>query len=55
MVKRDYRWWDIRPGVWVDVFCRPMFVFECANDETKSFTRQQFGETDFANYSSQVI
>ncbi|CAA21520.2 DM10 domain-containing protein [Caenorhabditis elegans] len=55
MVKRDYRWWDIRPGVWVDVFCRPMFVFECANDETKSFTRQQFGETDFANYSSQIL
>uniref|UniRef100_A0A1I7U0V3 DM10 domain-containing protein n=1 Tax=Caenorhabditis tropicalis TaxID=1561998 RepID=A0A1I7U0V3_9PELO len=54
MPRRDYRWWDIRPGVWVDVFCRPMFVFECANDETKSFIRQQFGETDFANYSSQM-
>ncbi|PIC17307.1 hypothetical protein B9Z55_023593 [Caenorhabditis nigoni] len=55
MPRRDYRWWDIRPGVWVDVFCRPMFVYECANDETKSFIRQQFGETDFANYSSQIL
>ncbi|CAI5455421.1 unnamed protein product [Caenorhabditis angaria] len=55
MPRRNYRWWDIRPGVWIDVFCRPMFVFECATEETKNFIRQQFGETDFAHYSSQIL
>uniref|UniRef100_A0AC34REY5 DM10 domain-containing protein n=1 Tax=Panagrolaimus sp. JU765 TaxID=591449 RepID=A0AC34REY5_9BILA len=47
--RRYYRADKIRPGMWIDVFKRPMYIFDCDGDQTKSFLKQQFGEIQFGD------
>ncbi|GMR29829.1 hypothetical protein PMAYCL1PPCAC_00024 [Pristionchus mayeri] len=42
-VLRHYRSWDFRPGIWIDVFARNMFIVGCASEETRRYIEQQFG------------
>lgn len=53
-IRRFYASWDFRPGVWIDVFSRPMFIYECVGEQTKQFMTQQFGEVDFRNCTNEV-
>ncbi|VDM28159.1 unnamed protein product [Toxocara canis] len=48
--RRYYRSWELHPGVWVDIFSRPMFIYGCEGSETRAFLQQQQGQTDFAEY-----
>ncbi|CAD6187441.1 unnamed protein product [Caenorhabditis auriculariae] len=32
-----YRWWEYSPDAWIDVFCRPMHIFECEGKETLQY------------------
>lgn len=48
--RRYYRSWELYPGVWVDVFTRPMFIYGCEGTESRAFLQQQHGQTDFSDY-----
>ncbi|CAI4222358.1 unnamed protein product [Auanema sp. JU1783] len=53
--KTFYRNHDFRPGVWIEVFSRPMFIFECVGYETRNFMKQQHGETEFGSSSNEIL
>ncbi|VDK49054.1 unnamed protein product [Anisakis simplex] len=45
-----YRSWELYPGIWVDVFTRPMFIYGCEGNETRLFLQQQHGQIDYSDY-----
>ncbi|VDO12654.1 unnamed protein product [Brugia timori] len=47
--RQFYRSTEIRPGLWVEVYTRPMFIFSCEGLETRNFLKR-FGPVDFENY-----
>uniref|UniRef100_A0A0R3RZ53 RNA_lig_T4_1 domain-containing protein n=1 Tax=Elaeophora elaphi TaxID=1147741 RepID=A0A0R3RZ53_9BILA len=48
-VRQFYRSSEIRPGLWVEVFTRPMFIFSCEGPQTRNFLKR-FGPIDFEDY-----
>lgn len=48
-VRQFYHSSEIRPGLWVEVYTRPMFIFSCEGPETRNFLKR-FGPIDFEDY-----
>ncbi|KAK6112667.1 hypothetical protein QQG55_48555 [Brugia pahangi] len=49
-----YRSTEIRPGLWVEVYTRPMFIFSCEGLETRNFLKH-FGPVDFEDYEKALM
>ena len=44
----------MKPGIWIDVFKRPMYIYDCEGAATKTFLKQQFGEIEFGDCPIEV-
>ncbi|MCP9263128.1 hypothetical protein DINM_006474 [Dirofilaria immitis] len=53
-VRRFYHSNEIRPGLWVEVYTRPMFIFSCEGPETRNFLKR-FGPIDFESYEKALL
>ncbi|KAL3990368.1 hypothetical protein ACH3XW_31465 [Acanthocheilonema viteae] len=53
-VRQFYRSSEIRPGLWVEVYTRPMFIFSCEGPETRNFLKR-FGPIDFEDYEKTLV
>uniref|UniRef100_A0A914WXU0 DM10 domain-containing protein n=1 Tax=Plectus sambesii TaxID=2011161 RepID=A0A914WXU0_9BILA len=42
-----YRALDFRPGVWINLFERAVYLYDCDNNSTRPYLQQQFGDTNF--------
>lgn len=41
----------MRPGQWIEVYTRPMFIYSCEGQETRYFLKQlHCGAIDFKDY-----
>jgi len=54
-IRRYYKAVHMRPGMWIEVFSRPMFVYDCEGVSTRAYLKQQFGDIDYGNCSIEVI
>ncbi|VDK62403.1 unnamed protein product [Onchocerca ochengi] len=52
--RQFYRSSEMRPGLWVEVYTRPMFIFSCEGSETRNFLKR-FGPIDFENYENALL
>ncbi|VDN00863.1 unnamed protein product [Thelazia callipaeda] len=52
--RRFYRCDQIRPGLWIEVYTRPMFIFSCEGSETRNFLAR-FGPIDFKDYEKILL
>ncbi|KAI1712114.1 DUF1126 PH-like domain-containing protein [Ditylenchus destructor] len=50
-----YRAAHMRPGSWIDIYKRPMFIFACDGEETAKFIKQQYGDIDYGHYSIELL
>ncbi|EJD76584.1 hypothetical protein LOAG_16528 [Loa loa] len=53
-VRQFYRSNEMRPGLWVEVYTRPMFIFSCEGPETRNFLKR-FGPIDFEDYEKALM
>ncbi|VDN59199.1 unnamed protein product [Dracunculus medinensis] len=47
--KQYYRSEDFYPGAWVNVFSRPMFIFDCVGEETRKFMQNLHGTISYTD------
>ncbi|KAI6209224.1 Uncharacterized domain DM10 and Protein of unknown function DUF1126 repeat-containing protein [Aphelenchoides besseyi] len=52
---RYYRVRNFRPGIWIEVFKRPMYIYDCEGEATREFMRQQYGESSFGDCPLSVL
>uniref|UniRef100_A0A7E4VHE4 EF-hand domain-containing protein 1 n=1 Tax=Panagrellus redivivus TaxID=6233 RepID=A0A7E4VHE4_PANRE len=48
-IRRYYRAANMRPGMWIDVYHRPMYIYDVESEPTKKFIKQQYGEISFGD------
>uniref|UniRef100_A0A1I7RK22 DM10 domain-containing protein n=2 Tax=Bursaphelenchus xylophilus TaxID=6326 RepID=A0A1I7RK22_BURXY len=54
-VHRFYRVANFRPGIWIDVFKRPMYIYDCEGEATKAYIRQQFGTISYGTLHMEIL
>ncbi|KAE9548882.1 hypothetical protein FO519_007907 [Halicephalobus sp. NKZ332] len=47
--RRYYRVDNMRPGMWIDVYKRPMYIYDCEGEPTRTFLKQQYGEIQYGD------
>ncbi|CEF68732.1 Uncharacterised domain DM10 and Protein of unknown function DUF1126 repeat-containing protein [Strongyloides ratti] len=47
--ERYYRASNLYPGMWIEVYKRPMFIYNVEGEEAKKYIMEQFGKVDFGN------
>lgn len=55
---RKYRYYHVnnfRPGIWIEVFKRSMYIFDCENEATRNYIRQQFGKVSFGECPREIL
>uniref|UniRef100_A0A915E9A5 DM10 domain-containing protein n=1 Tax=Ditylenchus dipsaci TaxID=166011 RepID=A0A915E9A5_9BILA len=52
---RHYRAKHLRPGCWIEVYKRPMFIFDCEGEHTRNFVRQQYGDIEYGNTPLRLV
>ncbi|KAI6191484.1 Uncharacterized domain DM10 and Protein of unknown function DUF1126 repeat-containing protein [Aphelenchoides bicaudatus] len=52
---RYYHVSNFRPGIWINVFKRPMYIYDCENEATRNYIRQQFGNVSFGECPIEVL
>ncbi|CAD5227967.1 unnamed protein product [Bursaphelenchus okinawaensis] len=54
-INRFYRVANFRPGIWIDVFKRPMYIYDCEGEATKAYVRQQFGTISYGTLHMDIL
>jgi hypothetical protein len=50
-----YRALDFRPGAWINLFGRPVYLYDCDNNSTRPYLQQQFGDIDFRAMTDSML
>uniref|UniRef100_A0A0N4ZJX6 DKNYY family protein n=1 Tax=Parastrongyloides trichosuri TaxID=131310 RepID=A0A0N4ZJX6_PARTI len=54
-VQRYYRAGNLYPGMWIEVYKRPMFIYDAEGDDTIKYLKQNFGKIDFGNCPVDIL
>uniref|UniRef100_A0A914CDT3 DM10 domain-containing protein n=1 Tax=Acrobeloides nanus TaxID=290746 RepID=A0A914CDT3_9BILA len=54
-VRKFYRSVHMRPGMWIEVYKRPMFIYDCEGVSTRVYLKQQFGELDYGSCPIELL
>lgn len=44
----------MRPGMWIEIYKRPMFIYDCEGVGTRAYLKQQFGELEYGSCPLEV-
>ena len=45
----------MRPGTWIDVYRRPMYIYDCEGEATRNFLKQQYGEIEYGDCPIELL
>ncbi|KAH7728038.1 Protein Y49A10A.1 [Aphelenchoides avenae] len=54
-VRRCYRVANFRPGLWIEVYKRPMYIYDVEGEATRAYMTQYYGPINFGHCSIRLL
>uniref|UniRef100_A0A0K0DVN4 DM10 domain-containing protein n=1 Tax=Strongyloides stercoralis TaxID=6248 RepID=A0A0K0DVN4_STRER len=53
--EKYYKASNLYPGIWIEVYKRPMFIYDVEGEDARKYIMEQYGKVDFGNCSYEIL